>query len=230
MSVVSSFGELYDKTLYPVFANFTVSTDVFEVKEYDTNPKVMTKLLSVEQSGAEFASFNHMLVKGMGDITEKRSSKFENHDCDGVTFVSNQGYNGLIFSELKSKFSTQKLCEAYQQMTHSFLKMHAMLSLCKDYTLEDMSLHFIAACQCFEDKNQEVGVYNRLSKEEQVDRTTFVSKFLRRLIEHHDVTVKFGELVEVWDLPLSQKLADKEITLSLQVTKSFGDTSLVYTY
>ena len=115
-------------------------------------------------------------------------------------------------------------------MTHSFLKMHAMLSLCKDYTFDDMSLHFIAACQCFEDKDQEINIYNRLSKEEQISKTTFASKFLRKLIEHHDVTVKFGEVTAVWDLPINQNLADKEITLSLQVTKNFGDNSIVYSF
>lgn len=229
MSIISSFGELYDKTLNPAFANYTETTDVFEVNEHDPNPNVMTRQLSVALNGAQFASFNYMLVKGMGDITEKRSNRFEDHDCDGVTFMLNQGHSGLIFSELKSKFSTQKLYEAYRQLTHSFLKMHAMLSLCKDYALDDMSVHFIAACQCFEDKDQEDGIYNRISKEEQIDKTTFVSKFLRKLIKQHDVKVKFGEVSAVWNLPLNQNLADKEITLSLQVSQNYGDSSLVYT-
>ena len=141
--------------------------------EHDPDPNISTRHLRVEHAGATFASFNFMLVKGMGDITEKRSSQFEDYDCDGVTIVAHQGHDGLVFSELKSKFSTQKLYEAFRQMTHSFLKMHAMLSLCKDYKVEDVSLHFIAACQCFEDKDQEDGIYNRLSKEEQEDDTTF---------------------------------------------------------
>lgn len=228
MSIISSFGELYDKTLNPAFANFTTSIGTFEVNEHD--PMASITQLRVEMTGAVFASFNYMLVKGMGDITERRSSQLEDRDCDGVTFMSNHGHNGLIFSELKSNFSTQKLFEAYRQMTYSFLKMHAMLSLCKDYTLEDTSLHFIAACQCFEDKDQEDGIYNRLSKVEQTDKTTFVGKFLRRLIEKHDVTVRFGEVTAMWNLPLNQVLADKEITLSLQVTNNYGDSCLVYTY
>ncbi len=230
MSILSSFGELFDKTLEPAFANYTASSDAFEVNEHDTNPKVKTRHLRVEQTGAAFASFNYMLVKGMGDITEKRSSQFEDHDCDGITIKSYQGQDGLVFSELKSKFSTQKVYEAYQQMTHSFLKMHAMLSLCKDYTLEDVSLHFIAACQCFEDKDQEDGIYERLNKEEQLGKHTFAGKFLRRLIEQHELTVKFGEVASVWSLPLNKSLADKEIKLTLQVTQNYGDNSLVYTY
>lgn len=228
MSVISSFGELFDKTIDPAFANYTESTDAFEIYEHDSNPKVITRHLSVEHNGAKFASFNYMLLKGMGDITEKRSHWFEDHDCDGVTFMSNQGNNGLIFSELKSRFSTQKLYEAYRQLTHSFLKMHAMLSLCKDYALDDISVHLIAACQCFENKDQEIGVYNRLSKEEQISKTSFESKFLRKLIEQRDVKAKFGDLASVWNLPLSQKLVDKEITLSLQVSRNFGDSGLVY--
>lgn len=230
MSIISSFGELYDKTLDPVFANYKASTDAFEVDEHDPNPKVSTRHLRVEQAGADFASFNYMLVKGMGDLTEKRSSLFENHDCDGVTIVSHQGQEGLIFSELKSKLSTQKIYDAFKQMTHSFLKMHAMLSLCKDYTIDAVSLHFIAACQCFEDKNQEDGVYNRLSKEEAIDKTTFVSKFIRRLIEQHELKVRFGDVAAVWKLPINQSLANKEITLSLQITQNFGDNNVVYRY
>ena len=228
MSIISSFGQLYDKTLNPAFANYSISNGAFEVNEHD--PRASTTLLRVEQTGTKFASFNYMLVKGMGDVTEKRSSLLEDHDCDGVAITLNQGHDGLIFSELKSKFSTQKIYEAFRQMTHSFLKMHAMLSLCQDYSLDTVSLHFIAACQCFEDKDQEDGIYNRLSKEEQSDETTFVSKFLRRLIEQHDVRAKFGELSAVWNLPLNQSLSEKEITLSLQVTRNFGDSTLVYTF
>ncbi len=230
MSIISSFGNLFDRTLNPAFANYTASNDVFEVDEHDTNPNIKTRHLRVEQAGAAFVSFNYMLVKGMGDITEKRSSLFEDYDCDGIAIKAFQGHDGLVFSELKSRFSTQKVYEAFRQMTHSFLKMHAMLSLCKDYSLDDISLHFIAACQCFEDKDQEDGIYNRLSKEEQIDDTTFVSKFMRRLIEQHELTVKFGEVATVWNLPLNQTLADKEIKLTLQVSQNYGDRSLVYTY
>ena len=226
MSIVTSFGTLFDKTLDPAFAHYTVSRDAFVVEEHDVNPKVKTRHLQVVQVGAEFASFNYMIVKSMGDITEKRSRLLKDHDCDGVTFMSHQGQDGLIFSELKSGFSTQK----FRLMTHSFLKMHAMLSLCKDYEIGALSLHFIAACQCFEDKNQEVGVYNSLSKEEQLGGTTFVGVFLRKLIEKHDVKVKLGDVAAILNLPLSQKLADKEITLSLQVSTNYGEDHLVYTY
>ena len=227
MSIISSFGELFDTTLDPAFANYTASNDAFEVNEHDSNSRVSTRNLRVEQTGAAFASFNHMLVKGMSDITEKRSGLLEDYDCDGIAIKTCQGQDGLVFSELKSRFSTQKVYEAFQQMTYSFLKMHAMLSLCKDYTLDDVSLHFIVACQCFEDKDQEDGIYNRLSKEEQESKHTFVGKFLRRLIEKHELMVKFGEIATIWNLPLNQTLADKEIKLTLQVTQNYGDSGLV---
>ncbi len=230
MSIRLSFGEMFSKTLAPDFANYTASYDVFEVNEEGPNPKIITRHLRVEQTGAIFASFNHMLVQGMCDITEKRSSLLIDHDCDGITIKTFHGQDGLVFSELKSKFSTQKVYEAFLQMTHSFLKMHAMLSLCRDYALDDVSLHFIAACQCFEDKDQEDGIYNRLSKEEQEGKHTFVGKFLRRLIQKHELTVKFGEVATVFNLPLNQALVDKEIKLTLQVTQKYGDSSLVYTY
>lgn len=230
MSIISSFGELYDRTLDPAFANYTVTSDAFEVDEHDTNPGVKTKHLLVQHTGADYVSFNHNLVKGMSEITTKRSGYLLDSDCDGVTFVSSPGQDGLIFSELKSTFSTQKLFEAFQQMTHSFLKMHSILSLCKDYAIDGVSLHFIAACQCFEDKNQEDGVYNQISKEEQLGGKTFAGKFLRKLIEHKNVTVKFSKIMAIYNLPLSQALANKDITLSLQMTKKYNDRNVVYTY
>lgn len=230
MSIISSFGELYDKTLDPAYANYRVTSGAFEVDEHDPSPQVKTRHLRVEQIGAHFASFNYMLVKGMSDFTEKRSSKLLDADCDGVAVVSNRGQEGLVFSELKSKFSTQKLHDAFRQMTHSFLKVHAMLSLCRDYAIDGVSLHFIAACQCFEDKVQEDGIYNHISKEEQLSECTFVGKFMRKLIEQHDITVKLGDVMAVWNLPLNQQLANKEVTLSLQVSPRFGEASVVYTY
>ena len=230
MSVNASFVQLFDKVAQPYFAGKETKVGFFEVKEHhaDASPAPMI-LLRVLQNDAEFTSFNHGLVQGMKDITETRSSIMLDSDCDGIAFVLRDAHEGLIFAELKSRFSTRHIKQAFGQMINSFLKMHAMLSLCKDYSIDTLSLHFIAACQCFEDNNQEVGVYNYLNKAESATDATFEGSFIRKLIEKHDIEIKLGDITSLWNIPLNSSLTDKKLTLSLQLTQHYGDNSTVYT-
>ena len=231
MSVNVTFAKLFDRASEQGFADKETGVGAFEVKELkaDSSPVPM-KLLRVEQKDAEFTSFNHCLVEGMKDLTETRTSIIRDLDCDGVAFVEHDSQEGLIFTELKSRFSTGNIEGAFGQMFASFLKMHSMLSLCKDYSIDKISVHFIAACQCFEDDNQTDGVYNWLNKVESAAKSTFGGMFLRKLIEKHDIVVKFGDITGLWDLPLNESLTDKSVTLSLQMTQNYGDKSTVYNY
>jgi hypothetical protein len=152
MSVNATFAKLFDRASVQGFADKEIGVGAFEVKEHkaDSSPVPM-KLLRVELQDAEFTSFDHRLVEGMKDLTETRTGIIRDLDCDGVAFVEHDTQEGLIFAELKSRFSTGNIEGAFGQMFTSFLKMHAMLSLCKGYSLDKISVHFIAACQCMED-------------------------------------------------------------------------------
>lgn len=231
MSFKASFAQLFDRASLPEYAEKEIRVGSFEVKEHkaDSSPVPMT-LLRVEHKDAEFTSFNHCLVEGMKDLTETRTSFIRDLDCDGVAFVKFDTQEGLIFAELKSRFSTGNVEGAFGQMFTSFLKMHAMLSLCKDYSIDKISVHFIAACQCFQDDNQVVGVYNRLNKVENAAKNSFEGSFLRKLFEEHEIVVKFGDITSSWNLPLNESLTDKSVTLSLQMTQKYGDRSTVYFY
>ncbi len=228
MSVNTSFLELYDKTAQIGFTDYRSSVDSFDVTEHDAG--VSMSQLRVMQTGAEFSSFNFQLVKGMKDITETRSSFLLDSDCDGIAFVNNNGQEGLVFAELKSRFSTKHLKKAFQQMMFSLLKIHSMLSLCQDYSINSLSIHFIAACQCFENNDQEDCVYNFLSKAEKEVCKNFEGLFMRKLIEQKNVVIKLGDLTRLWNLPLNSSLTGKTITLSLQFTQKYGDNSTIYQY
>lgn len=229
MSVNLSFVELFNKVTNPSFANKETKIGSFEVKEYNTGDSLVPlSLLRVEQNDTEFTSFNHCLVHEMKDITEKRTSIIHDSDCDGIAFVNHGTSDGLILVELKSQFSTKKIKDAFSQMICSFLKLHAMLSLCKNYSIDSISIQFIAACQCFEDEIQEDGVYNRLNMAERSAKATFEGSFMRKLIEKHNIEVKLGDVTDLWGVPLNSSLTNKQLTLSLQMTKKYGDTSAVY--
>lgn len=226
MSIESSFLSLYDKVGQTGFAEYTVSTGSFEVDEHESEATLAQ--LQVNCQGVVFSSFNNQLVKGMKGLTETRSTHLLDSDCDGIAFMRNEEKEGIVLVELKSRFSTQHLKKAFCQMTHSFLKMHVMLSLCREYALDSLSLHFIAACKCFENIEQEDGVYNYLSKVEKDDSTTFEGNFLRNLIKKHDIVTTLGEMTSLWGIPLSSSLANKSITLSLQLTQNYSDDKTVY--
>ena len=107
----------------------------------------------------DFLGFDHDLVKGVKDTTTKMSSNLEDKDCDGIAFLNdNSKQEHLVFAELKSNFDVQKITGAFHQITMSFIKMHAWLSLCKDYNLDKIKVHFITACKCCKDRDQEDNV------------------------------------------------------------------------
>ncbi len=230
MSICVSFQKLFDKATDPAFAGKLSSLDFFEVEEHsaDSSPVPMT-LLRVEKKDASFTSFSNSLVKGMKDITVTRSSHLLDCDCDGIAFEleSDSVSEGIILAELKSRFCSQHLIKAYKQVVFSFLKMHAMLSICKDYSSDALAVHFIAACQCFENEEQEDTVYTFLSKAEKLS-DSFEGVFLRKLIEARSIKIKIGDVLNLWNIPVSDSLMNKEVTMTLQLTKSYGDKSTVF--
>ena len=224
MSISKTFVNLYD-----IAGRARIITDdSFDVREHEAGATVNS--LHIEHVGAKYDSYSFNVVKGMKDITESRSNYLSDSDCDGVSFEIINNHDGLIFAELKSRFSSRHLKKALMQMMFSFLKMHSMLSLCDEYEIDSVSVRFVAACQCFEDDNQKDGVYNMILKMESLGGDSFEGSFLRKLIERRDITVKFSEIANLWHLPLHKKLMSKEVTLSLQMTANYGDTSLAYIY
>ena len=131
-------------------------------------------------------------------------------------------------TELKSRFSTQKIKYAFTQITFSFLKLHAMLSLCQDYDIDNMPLHFVVACKCFEHKQQEDAVQNIVEKAKMADPSSFEAYFLSKLLKHGRIITTFGEIAIQYGLLLNSHLAGKKLTMSLQLTANYTDTSVTY--
>ncbi len=231
MSLETCFINLFDKVSDINFANRQLCRDAFTVKEHNAgSSKAPLKSLQVKQKGTLFTCFNNNLVQGMKDISCTRSGFLKDSDCDGIIFITNCTKDGLIFVELKSRFSTQHIEKAIEQIIFSFLKMHAMLSMCKEYSPDTVYLHFIVACQCFEDKIQEDQVYDYLNKAEELEDMTIEGTILRKLIENNTIQIKLREITDLWRIPLNTSLRDKDITLSLKLTNSYGDSITEYSF
>ena len=173
----------------------------------------------------DFLGFDHDLVKGVKDTTTKMSSNLEDKDCDGIAFLSdNSKQEHLVFAELKSNFDVQKITGAFHQITMSFIKMHAWLSLCKDYNLDKIKVHFITACKCCKDRDQEDNVRLRISQAQQLSNDTFETKFLKPLLDKNNIKVKLSSFGDIQKLPFHDCICEKEVCMYLQLTENPSDS------
>lgn len=190
------------------------------VEEYEQSA-TMNNLEIVSEG--HFLGFNHKLVKV---FDEKISSKLENRNCDGIAFLndtSNQEH--LLFVELKSNFDTKKISEAFQQIIMSFIKIHMRLSICKNYNLDKIKVHFITACKCYKDEEQEINIKHRISQAQQLEKATFETKFLKPLLDNNNIKVRLSSFYDIQNLPFHDCICEKEVNMYLQMTQTHSDSS-----
>lgn len=220
MSLSNTFTTIFDKAINNGHAQ--EYNNKWIVDEHEQNA-TMTHL-EVTADG-KFLGFDQSLVKGIKDTTTKMSSKLEDKDCDGIAFLNdNSKKEHLVFAELKSSFDIERIAWAFRQIIMSFIKMHAWLSLCKDYNLSEMKVHFITACKCYKDNNQEDSVRLRISQAQQLGENTFESKFLKPLLDNHNIKVKLSSFGDIKKLPFHDCISEKEVNMYLQLTANFQDS------
>ena len=201
------------------------SKNIWRVMEHQ--PSATMNQLEVNANGT-FWGFNHGIVKSVKDITTRMSSKLEDNDCDGVAFLlddvnDDAKQEHLVFVELKSNFDIGKIKGAFHQITMSFIKMHAWLSLCKGYDIDQLKVHFITACKCYKDEYQEANVMLRISQAQELEEETFETKFLKPLLDEQNIKVKLSSFDDIKKLPFHDSICNKEIAMYLQLTAQYSD-------
>ncbi len=221
ITLSDSFTEVFNKAKSRGHAKECFGKWVVEEHEIGAT---MTHL-EVNANGL-FLGFDHDLVKGVADITTNMSSHLEDKDCDGIAFLLDESsQTHLVFTELKSGFDIGKITKAYHQIIMSFIKMHAWLSLCKDYNLKNVKVHFITACKYFSGKEQKDNVMLRISQAQQLGKETFEARFLRLLLKDHNINIKMETLDDIRKLPFNDTICDKEIVMYLQLTDKPEDST-----
>ncbi len=214
MALSDYFIRLYDKAK----SKSTGYEDKWIVEEHDQNA-TMTHL-EVKAKGT-FLGFNQDLVKGVKDTTTRMSSKLEDKDCDGIAFLQDKSkQEHLVFAELKSNFDIDKIRKAFHQITMSYIKMHAWLSICKNYNPTNISIHFITACKRCKD---EADIMLRIAQSQQLEGDSFETKFLKPLLQNHTIKVKLSKFEIIKQLPFNDIISDKEIIMYLQLTNKPED-------
>lgn len=220
MSLSNTFTTIFDKAINNGHAQ--EYNNKWIVDEHEQNA-TMTHLEVI--ADGKFLGFDQNLVKGVKDTTTKMSSKLEDKDCDDIAFFNdNSKKEHLVFAELKSSFDVGRIAGAFRQITMSFIKMHAWLSLCKDYNLSEIQVHFITACKCCKDNNQEDSVRLRISQAQQLGKNTFETKFLKPLLDNHNIKVKLSSFGDIKKLPFHDCISEKEVNMYLQLTANFQDS------
>lgn len=220
MSLSNTFTTIFDKAINNGHAQ--EYNNKWIVDEHEQNA-TMTHLEVI--ADGKFLGFDQNLVKGVKDTTTKMSSKLEDKDCDGIAFFNdNSKKEHIVFAELKSSFDVGRIAGAFRQITMSFIKMHAWLSLCKDYNLSEIQVHFITACKCCKDNNQEDSVRLRISQAQQLGKNTFETKFLKPLLDNHNIKVKLSSFGDIKKLPFHDCISEKEVNMYLQLTANFQDS------
>ena len=154
------------------------------------------------------------------------SSKLKDKDCDGVAFLlddvnDDAKQEHLVFVELKSSFDIIRIKRAFHQITMSFIKMHAWLSLCKGYDIDQLKVHFITACKCYKNEDQEANVMLRISQAKELEEETFETKFLKPLLDEKNIKVKLSSFDDIKELPFHDSICNKEIAMYLQLTAQY---------
>lgn len=217
-SLSDNFTLLYNKVKGYGFAE---TIDSWSVLEKDKGSKMDTLIVI---SKGVFKSYDHRIFKNVERTTSQMSSYLKDYDCDGFSFLSNNGSEHIIFVELKSRFDTKDIERAFHQIVFSFIKLHTWMSLCRGYKLSDLPMHLVVACKNFEDANHKAGVINTISTQRLAGKKTITASLLNKLINRKHIKVKLSEIDTFSHGIFPDEICNKEVDMYLQLTNSSSAT------
>ena len=150
MKEIDALKTIFNKKADAIY----VCRDKWAITEKDKGATF--RKLEILCTNKEFHVISNSFYQGIKNTTEDRSTYLWDSDCDGVCAIEIEGEKHYVFVDLKSNFDTKKVCDAYLQDLHTFLKMHTLLSLCEDYSLgKEVIIDLIVACKTFRNQEQE---------------------------------------------------------------------------
>lgn len=198
----------------------------WNINEYNSKAKV-------RQLRIFFPSCNHLcyddsIVKGLWSSISKKISDFNDEDCDGIGIFQTDAVLKLVFVDLKSKFSVEKICQGFSQGLTSLFKMLAMMSLCEGYCTDGIKYEFIVACSCFQDEDKETRAYQDMLHMKMVKPNSFAAKVIYPLFQKGSIKVILKDFPQIGTLPFCNQLVENEVKLTLVRTAKFEDSYADY--
>ena len=147
MQIIESLKQLYDK-----YSEFCISNSS-EWNIIETAQNAHLKKLHFKTEKSVLGLIKNPFYSNLSSITIDRSNFLRDSNCDGVIIHDDGLTKKMIFVDLKSSLSSSNLKKAIKQDFYSFLKLQMLLSVCKDYDLNDYEIYFyMACCSCSEDE------------------------------------------------------------------------------
>lgn len=235
-TIDNSFSIFFDKTKTDCTYGYCCNEDnKWTISETKKDAKL--KQLTIQKENTFFIGFNQAITKSMNIC--RHSSNFEDKECDGFSFLKEKGnIVGLLFVELKSKYASNKIEDSIKQMLFSFFKMHCMLSLCEGYSLDTLDIYFCSATQCAKDEDENARLLNfineRIKSKNEVSKVFYyeTGKLFRELIIKGEAKRKVKSLLSTLkiNLPIHQDIAEKDLTIHLSTTSSYGNSSSSFSF
>lgn len=232
------FIDLFNKA-----AEISLKTRIGKCKIIESNPTASLKELEIVKKDTKFSCFNEKLLKSMSHITTTRSSFLLDKECDGVVLyrdcIDRIDSVTVLLSDLKSKFCRKELAKALSQVEHSFFKF-ACMWLISNNNVNKINIHFVLACQNFEDDSHYSAVLDdvamMLSSGNQPNpfgdllraflAQTNCTEFSRNY-KLGDFFIKdsLGSLNLINSLPIDQSIKKLDVKFTIKVTDTNGNRS-----
>lgn len=235
-TIDDSFSIFFDKTKTDCTYGYCCNEDN-KWTIYETKEDAKLKQLTIQKEDTLFIGFNEEITKSMKIC--KRSSNFEDKECDGFSFLKEKSnIVGLLFVELKSKYASKKIKDSIKQMLFSFFKIHSMLSLCEGYSLDALDIYFCSATQCAKNEEEDAKLLNfikdAIKDKNDVSKVSYyeTGKLFRELIIKGKAKRKVKSLLSTLEinLPIHQDIAEKDLTIHLSTTSSYGNSSSIFSF
>lgn len=233
------FIDLFNKA-----AAISLKTRIGKCKILESNPAASLKELEIVKRDTKFSCFNEKLLKSMPHITTTRSSFLLDKECDGVVLYKDcvDGIDcvTVLLSDLKSKFCSKELAKALSQVEHSFFKF-ACMWLISNNDVNKINIHFVLACQNFENNSHYSAVLNdvtmMLSSNNQSNNP--FGNLLRAFLAQTNCTEfsrnyklgdfymmdSLGSLNVINSLPIDQSIKNLDVKFTIKVTDVNGNRS-----
>lgn len=224
MSYSASFQQLFGELLSERVEGKCIVID-------HTQDETNFRELRLVNQNAIFDCYDTAILKGWPYLEKISDKKLLDKDCDGWVIHQKEGREMLLFAELKATGGTKTWTKALQQLMYSFLKIHMLSSLCADYDLSQIKVHFVLACQNYKEGEYRAEVDHRINADQQLRSTalgqqfsTTTEKILSKLRTQKKTQFRCGDIKLLQNIPLHSSLAQTIIDLSLVVAENQNET------
>lgn len=218
MKLHKSIVTIFDKSNNPLINNEWI------IDEPSDTAKLKTVKIKDIQAGSY--SIDSDLYRNKFGKAFENSTQLNDKDCDGCAVIHNNQDKYLLLVELKSKFASSKISEAYKQALTTLLKSHMLFSLCNGYDIKEYDVSILIVCLP-PDEDQKVWLSHQYMMMQNSDTHTLHDCcFATRLYYEKDIYTKLRDISFFINYPLNSSIGDLNIHITLKNPPTTSDTEL----